>query len=352
MALYRSHIALLCGTQPVSQATIDHRAIKHLSLFTRGAAAQSLNLILASALEWRPETQLAALRAQGVRIVVAPPTSWAEWVTAFTTLFAPANRIALLARDVMTLQAKTGESVDVFSLRVTQAYSRLIEEAKRTAPPNVSPHEHAFEQAKIASFENGLPPDIRLELVREDASDSFAKSKARARKHETNKIRNPTATISALSQPAPAQLEQKIEDAVSRLSGMEQYLSGDSGFRASSVAYTRPDNRTRAPQQNGKRSYVANPNQDGQPHHNKRKVAAKSTNNNGNARGGGNKTSKSSGKRGGGGGNDGGATDGTSNSVECDYVGCRGHDRRFSHARADCRIEANHKAQGLKLVNA
>jgi len=55
----------------------------------------------------------------------------------------------------MTLQAKLGEGVDMFSLRVTQAYARLIEEAKRTAPPNISPHEHALEQAKIASFENG-----------------------------------------------------------------------------------------------------------------------------------------------------------------------------------------------------
>lgn len=80
-------------------------------------------------------------------------------MSAFTNLFVPADRISLLAREVMTLQAKSSESVDVFSLRVTQAYSRFLEEAKRTAPANVSPHEHAFEQAKIASFENGLPPD-------------------------------------------------------------------------------------------------------------------------------------------------------------------------------------------------
>jgi len=151
MALYRARIAILSGSVGscnVSQETIDYRAIQNLGLFVRGAAAESLNLILASALEWRPEAQLEALRARGVRIEIAPPTTWSEWVTAFTTLFAPANRISLLAREVMTLQAKLGEGVDMFSLRVTQAYARLIEEAKRTAPPNISPHEGRTHQRR------------------------------------------------------------------------------------------------------------------------------------------------------------------------------------------------------------
>lgn len=93
-----------------------------------------------------------------------------------TTLFAPANRIALLAREAMNLQAKPNETVDVFALRVSRAYSRLLAKAERTAPANVSAHEHAFSQAMIASFENGLPPEIRVEMVREDASQTFMAS--------------------------------------------------------------------------------------------------------------------------------------------------------------------------------
>lgn len=61
----------------------------------------------------------------------------------------------------------------MFALRVSQAYSRLLAEADRTKPPNVSAHEHALNQALIVSLENGLQPDLRVEMVREDASQSF-----------------------------------------------------------------------------------------------------------------------------------------------------------------------------------
>eukprot|EP00903_Cladosiphon_okamuranus_P009407 g8971.t1 len=47
-----------------SEAILDRRAIKNLRLITVGAAAESLDLILSSDLEWRPEQQLAALRAR------------------------------------------------------------------------------------------------------------------------------------------------------------------------------------------------------------------------------------------------------------------------------------------------
>lgn len=121
----------------------------------------------------------------------------------------------------MTLTAKADEGVDVYALRVSQAYSRLLAEAERTAPLNVSPHEHAFEQALIASFENGLPPDVRLDMIREDASQSFMASKARARKHEANKLRSatttPVASVSAVAhngqlQPDNNENRQRIEE--------------------------------------------------------------------------------------------------------------------------------------------
>lgn len=102
MALYRAHIALLSPDNP-NEATVDHRAIKHLALFVRGAAAQSVSLILSSSLEWRPGTVLEPMRVRGERITISPPRTWTDWVTALTTLFAPANRISILARDVMTL---------------------------------------------------------------------------------------------------------------------------------------------------------------------------------------------------------------------------------------------------------
>ena len=169
MTLYRAHIRLL-SPDNVSEDTINHRAIKHLALFVKGAAARSLSFMLSNSLEWRPEPQLAVLRAQGARITPRSPRTWDEWVTAFTTLFAPANRISLLARDVMTLQATSDETVDEYALRVSQAYSRLLAEAERTAPPNTNSYKHAFNQALIASFENGLQPAIRVEMIREDLS--------------------------------------------------------------------------------------------------------------------------------------------------------------------------------------
>lgn len=95
-----------------------------------------------------------------------------------TTLFAPPERIHNLARNVATLEAKANESVDEYSLRVSQAYARMLAEAERTVPPNMTAYEHVFNKSMIASFENGLPPNIRVEMIREDASQSFMMSKA------------------------------------------------------------------------------------------------------------------------------------------------------------------------------
>ncbi|CAB1112932.1 unnamed protein product [Ectocarpus sp. CCAP 1310/34] len=57
MAQYRTHIRLSLP-ENTSDDIIDRRAIKNLRLITKGAAAQSLDLILSSHLEWRSEQQL------------------------------------------------------------------------------------------------------------------------------------------------------------------------------------------------------------------------------------------------------------------------------------------------------
>jgi len=83
----------------------------------------------------------------------------------------------------------------------------------------------------------------------------------------------------------------------------------------------------------------------------------KGTKSGGNAQGGGGGSGGGGGGSGGAGGGNGGGRKGgsksngrSSHTVECDYLGCRDHDRRFTHARADCRVEADHKAAGLRLV--
>ena len=318
MTLYKAHIRLLSHDE-VSEDTINHRAIKHLALFVRGAAAKSLSLMLSNALEWRPETQLAALRNQGVRITPRSPRTWDEWVTAFTTLFAPANRISLLARDVMTLQAKSDESVDEYALRVSQAYSRLLAEAERTAPPNTSSYEHAFNQALIASYENGLQPEIRVEMIREDASQSFMASKARARKHEANKLRSaasPSSTaVSSLYHPP------QLEDVAARLEQRLDRLEGQADQHVASVQRSRDHGRSGGGDKRP-RSQSRGPRQDSH----KAKVSFQS----------GAKSDKAGGKKRG-------------VSEPCDFVGCRYNSNRFSHTRADCKTEARAKEDGYKV---
>lgn len=75
--------------------------------------------------------------------MVTPPQTWPQWVTAVTTLFTSANRIPLLARDVMTMLAGLSD---------------------------IAPHEHAFNHALKVSFENRLQPEIRVAMTREDAA--------------------------------------------------------------------------------------------------------------------------------------------------------------------------------------
>ena len=322
MTLYKAHIRLL-SPDDVSEETINHRAIKHLALFVKGAAAKSLSLMLSNALEWRSEAQLAVLRSEGVRITPRSPRTWEEWVNAFTTLFAPANRISLLARDVMTLQAKSDEPVDEYALRVSQAYSRLLAEAERTAPPNTNSYEHAFNQALIASFENGWQPEIRLEMIREDASQSFMASKARARKHEANKLRSaasPSSTsVSSLYhnpqlEDFTVHLDKRLttleENADKHVSSVRRGRDG-SGSGRGDGSDKRPRPQSRGPRQDSNTSKVSfQPGTKPTAGGGKKKVVA----------------------------------------VPCDFVGCAYNNNRFSHTRADCKTEARAMQDGYKVT--
>ena len=97
----------------------------------------------------------------------------------------------LIARPIANLKQGSSESVDSYGLSVTQAYARLLAEAKRTAPTNVSPYKHPCQTSLMATFENGLITPIRVELIREDPSLSYQASRTRAKKRETNALRGP-----------------------------------------------------------------------------------------------------------------------------------------------------------------
>ena len=142
--------------------------------------------LIEGTLEWRSENRLTALRTAGQTVRPRAPTSWEEYCHAFTFLFSAPNRISVLAREIATIKQTEGQSVDTYSLKVTQARTRLLAEAARSAPAHLSPHEYAWDVFLTATFENGLLPGIRLESVREDPPNSFQEARIRAKKHEAN----------------------------------------------------------------------------------------------------------------------------------------------------------------------
>ena len=77
-------------------------------------------------------------------------------------------------------------------------------EARRLATAGMSPFEHAWSVFTTASFENGLLPHLRLELVREDPAVSFQESRARAKRHEANNLRGVKPTPDPIPNPTPA----------------------------------------------------------------------------------------------------------------------------------------------------
>ena len=233
------------------------------------------------------------------------PAGWSEWVNAFTHVFSPVNRIVLLARTIADLKQEAGESVDTYGLRVTQAYARMLAEAKRTAPSNVSPYKHAWQTKLMASFESGLLPQIRVELIREDPSVTYRASHTRAKKHETNALRGPTPPppttyASALtgtppnSGASPARDRQLITSMANIEKAIVSQLTATRG-RGKSVTFDSstygPDKRGRSPSRDTGRSRKA-----------------KST-----------------------------------SATPCDYPACK---HRDSHSRSECRLAKSHENQG------
>ena len=206
---------------------------------------------------------------------------------------------------------------DRYALRVSQAYSRLLAEAERTAPPNTNSYEHAFNQALIASFENGLQPAMRVEMIREDASQSFMASKARARKHEANKLHS--AASSSSTSVSSLYHTPQLEDVAARL---EQRLS------------TLEDNATQhvASVQRGRDQQNRSGGGDKRPRsqsHGRGRDSKSKTSAHADA-----KADKPKGKK-------------KDVDTPCDFIGCMFGSARFTHTRANCKNEARAKEQGL-----
>ena len=142
MALFHSRIRLHApdGTPGL---VIDHLAVRYLAYLLTDGAASTMNEIQCGTLEWRTDKELAQPNTEAVE--VRAPCNRKEWVDALTNLDSPVNRIVLLPRTVSTLKQGSSESADSYGLRVTQAYARLLAEAKGTAPVNVLPFKHAWQ---------------------------------------------------------------------------------------------------------------------------------------------------------------------------------------------------------------
>ena len=164
-----------------SDDTIDYHSARYLPLLVRDKATNTMQQVVSETLEWQTDTEVLIenLSSDEADLDIRAPVSWSDRVSAFTNLFSPFNRIVLLARIIANLKTAAGESVDTCGLRVTQAYARLLAEAKRTAPTNVSPYKHAWQT--MATFESGLLPLIRVELIREDLSVSYRASHTHAK---------------------------------------------------------------------------------------------------------------------------------------------------------------------------
>ena len=106
MTVFRS-IVRLNSTEGSSEAVVEQRAVRYLPFLVRDAAAELLHQLFSDSLEWRAEAQLATLRANVSDMTAHAPVTWEDWVNEFTTLFAPTNRMSMLARAFATLNKTT-----------------------------------------------------------------------------------------------------------------------------------------------------------------------------------------------------------------------------------------------------
>ena len=140
---------------------------------------------------------------------------------ALTAMFAPSNLLANLCREIATLRQydkkHPGENVDQYALRISSLFTRLLTEAARTTPPGKSTQTFAWERLKIAVFENGLLPAIRLEQIREDPAHSFASARDRARKHASNNLHGVNVTNFSSVVSTPLALKTQVETRLDNL---------------------------------------------------------------------------------------------------------------------------------------
>ena len=156
----------------------------------------------------------------------------------------------------------------------------------------------------MATFEAGLSPHIRLELIREDPSLTYQASRTRAKKHETNALRAaatppPTTYASAVTGTSPgpdrqlitsmANIEKAIVSKLTAVRGRGKSVTFDT------TSYGPSDKRGRSP---GREAGKAG----------KAKVT---------------------------------------HDRKCDYPLCR---HRDSHSRADCRPAKAHEREGLVVT--
>lgn len=97
--------------------------------------------------------------------------------------------LSIIAAQLVDLAAQPNQTVDAYAQYAFDIKTRFITEAARQTPPTANSFEHAWDVLFIALFERGLPPQIAVEVTKEDPSTSFHTSRTRAKKHEANQLK-------------------------------------------------------------------------------------------------------------------------------------------------------------------
>ena len=219
LAQFRKRVELK-GDLHVPPSEIDNRAVRFLLLLLKSVALETYSQLTLGTLEWRSQNTLSNTKLHQMDVTPVVPRSWSDWVEALTAMFAPPNLLANLCRDIATLRQRDekhpGENVDQYALRISSLFTRLLTEAARTIPIGKSPQFFAWERLKIAVFENGLLPAIRLEQIRENPAHSFASARDRAQKHVSNNLHGVNVSnLSSVVSTSPAlktQLETRLDN--------------------------------------------------------------------------------------------------------------------------------------------
>ena len=266
-SIFRKRVELK-GDLHVPPSEIDSRAVRFLPLLLKSVALETYSQLTLGTLEWRSENTLSNLRLHRMDVTPVAPRSWSDWVEALTAMFAPPNLLANLCRDIATLRQRDdkhpGENVDQYALRISSLFARLLTEAARTRPIEKSSHTFAWEILKIAVFENGLLPAIRLEQIREDPAHSFAAARDRARKHASNNLHGVNVSnLSSVARTSPAlktQLETRLDDVQATIASIidaptpprKQHRGRSKSERP--ATQSRRDNSTSRAKSNGKKA--------------------------------------------------------------------------------------------------